>query len=239
MIAAIALLLAASPLTSPIREALTDPVRKSISDARVGQWVTFRVDGGGNRIGFWRLAVVGEERDPLGRPAVWVELELGQHPGLQAPLLQIKLLVARRLGMSHGGVTRVVIAAGAERPNELAADALDHFLADDAASATGPGPGPNPGLTTSAGPLTRLMTPAGTVWATPVEARLRSTVVKRIWVSEQIPLLHLAKLELPGISHTVEVQDFGLDAQARIGLPAAGTAKIELERYDALVRRPE
>ena len=79
------------------------------------------------------------------------------------------------------------------------------------------------------------MTLAGTVTATPVEVRLRSSMVKRIWVSAQVPLIHIAKMEIPALAHTIEVRDFGIDARPQMLLPVPGTAKIKLERYDDLV----
>ena len=60
-------------------------------------------------------------------------------------------------------------------------------------------------------------------------------MVKRVWVSQQVPLLHVAKMEIPGIGHTIEVRDFGINAQPQLVMPRPGTAKIKLEQYDDLV----
>ncbi len=238
MIALVAVLLTAAPmLSSPVGQALTEPLRHGIPGSKVGQWATFRIDGGPERVHFWRIAVVGEETDKKGRPACWLELDMGQHHAMKAPMLQLKMLVARSVGFNADGITRVLVAVGTEKPNELTDEAVARLLVDE-----NPRPAPRPAapglpveLTSFTGKPTRLMTLAGTVSATPVELRLRSSMVKRVWVSEQVPLLHVAKMEIPGIGHTIEVRDFGINAQPQMLLPQPGTAKIKLERYDDLV----
>lgn len=222
-------------LGGPVGQALVEPLKLGITQAKVGEWATFRIDGGDDRVHFWRLAVVGEETDKKGRPACWLELDMGQHPAMKAPLFQLKLLVARAVGLNPDGVTRAIIAVGTEKPNELADDAAARLLQDDAPP-TQPSPKGLPvDLTRFTGQPTRLVTLAGTVTATPVELRLRSSMVKRVWVSEQVPLLHVAKMEIPGIGHTIEVRDFGINAQPQLLMPRPGTAKIKLEQYDDLV----
>ncbi|MBS1153881.1 MAG: hypothetical protein H6Q89_5579 [Myxococcaceae bacterium] len=230
------LALAAAPmLNSPVGQALTEPLRHGITGGRVGEWATFRIDGGGDRVHFWRIAVVGEEIDKKGRPACWLELDMGQHHAMKAPLLQLRMLVARAVGLNAEGVSRVILAVGAEKPNELTDDAVAQLLVDDHPAAPAQ-PGKLPvELTTFTGKPTQLMTLAGTVSATPVELRLRSSLVKRIWVSPQVPLLNLAKMEIPALAHTIEVRDYGINARPQMLLPQAGTAKIKLERYDDLV----
>lgn len=234
----LAILLAAAPLGfgSPAVRGLTEPLTHGLGDAVVGQWATFKIDGGGDRIQFLRMAVVGDETDRKGRPAYWLEMEVGQHPAMKAPLMQLKMLVARREGITREGVSRIFIALGAEKPNELDDEAVASFFgAEVKKPPPAPVPGqPLPGLSTFVGQPTRLVTLAGTVQATAVEFRLRSTMVKRIWLSEQVPLLHVAKLEIPSIAHTIEVRDFGINAHPQMILPAPGTAKIKLEGYDEL-----
>jgi hypothetical protein len=155
---------------------------------------------------------------------------------MKAPLLQLRMLVARSVGMTGDGVTRVFVAMGAEKPNELTDEAVAHLMVEDSTNSQAPAAAPAriEGLTTVVGQPTQLVTLAGTVLATPTEVRLRSTMVKRIWTSLQVPLVHLAKLEIPGISHSIEVRDFGINAQSQMLLPAPGTAKIKLEEYDDL-----
>jgi hypothetical protein len=81
------------------------------------------------------------------------------------------------------------------------------------------------------GAPSRLVTLGGTVTATPIEIRYRATVVKRLWLSDQIPLLHLAKIELPAIGHAMEARDWGLDAKPQMA-SADPAAKIRMEQYD-------
>ncbi len=233
----LALLLAAAPIgaqsiNSPGGRALFEPLKGALAGAKVGQWATFKIDGGGDRVQYWRLAVVGEETDKKGRPAFWLELELGQHPAMKAPLLQLRMLIARDVGMTKDGVTRLFVAVGADRPNEVTDDAMERLVTPEPVKVAAPANNDLGGLSPFTGQPTRLVTLAGTVTATPVELRLRSSVVKRVWVSEAIPLLHVAKLEIPGISHTIEVRDFGIDARPQMVLPAAGTPKIKVEKYE-------
>ncbi len=237
MISLVVLLLTTVPmLNSPVGQALTEPLRNGITGGKVGEWATFRIDGGPERVHFWRIAVVGEETDKKGRPACWLELDMGQHHAMKAPLLQLRMLVARSVGLNADGVSRVFIAVGTEKPNELTDEAVAHLLVDDhPRAAPPPAQTPIPQLTTFTGKPSQLMTLAGTVTAIPVELRLRSSMVKRVWISQQVPLLHLAKMEIPAIAHTIEVRDFGINAKPQMLLPAAGTAKIKLERYDDLV----
>jgi hypothetical protein len=75
----------------------------------------------------------------------------------------------------------------------------------------------------------RLMTLAGTVTAEPLEVRYRQLVVKRYWLSREVPILHLAKIEFPGIRYTMEARDYGVDARPRMVLPAPGDKKIKME----------
>ena len=64
---------------------------KGLRTTQVGDWVTYKLDGGGARVHYWRLAVVGEEKDKLGRDALWLEMEMGTHPARRAPLSQIRV----------------------------------------------------------------------------------------------------------------------------------------------------
>jgi hypothetical protein len=73
------------------------------------------------------------------------------------------------------------------------------------------------------------MTPAGTVTAVPIEAVYRSTVIKRTWVSREIPILQLAKIEIPRIAHALEVLEYGVNAKPRMLLPDPKTPRVKLE----------
>src|SRR5260370_38035435 len=63
-------------------------LEQPLDDARVGGWAAYRIDGGPTPHGHWRLAVAGEEHDARGRPAFWMEIELGLHASSSAPLPQ-------------------------------------------------------------------------------------------------------------------------------------------------------
>jgi hypothetical protein len=196
--------------------------------ARVGEWVTYRLDGGGGRASFWRMAVVGETRDKQGREAVWIEMELGQHPELAAPLAQVRVLVARSVGLSSGGVTRLQVAQGFDRPREVSPEAFPAFLHAPLPPAPPSGwAGP---VQVRTGAALRLMTPAGTLSARPIELVLGRLVVRRLWLSPEVPVLGLAKLELPAAGQVMEVEAHGTDAEPRMAPPAPEAPQIQLER---------
>lgn len=204
-------------------------------DARVGEWVTYQMDGGPQQ-GFLRLAIVAEQKDAQGRDAVWVELEFGQHSELKAPLAQFLLLVARDTGLRAEGVSRLFVTQGFEKLQEVDTNALPFFLGTPTRGTSRPGLPPptarlpaGQGSTVNRGTPTRLMTHAGTVLAEPLEVRHRQLVLKRYWVSREIPILRLAKLEFPPIRYTLEVRNHGVDARPRMVPPAPGDKKITLE----------
>ncbi|MCY1079653.1 hypothetical protein [Archangium lansingense] len=195
-------------------------------DARVGEWVTYQTEGGPQQ-GFLRLAVVAEQKDSQGRDAVWVELELGQHSELKAPLAQFLLLVARDTGLRAEGVSRLFVTQGFEKLQEVDTAALPFFLGTPGKQPTQLTAGQ--GSTVRRGPSTRLMTLAGTVTAEPLEVLHRQLVLKRYWVSREVPILRLARLEFPPIRYSLEVRDYGLDARPRLVPPAPSDKKITLE----------
>lgn len=205
-------------------------------DARVGEWVTYQLDGGSPQQGFMRLAVVAEQKDARGRDAVWMEMEFGQHPALKAPLGQFLMLVSRDTGLRQQGVSRLFITQGYEKLQEVDQEALPFFLGKARKESSHPAP-PAPaaqlpagqGTTVNRGKPSRIMTLAGTVEAEPMEVRHRQLVLKRYWVSREIPILRLAKIEFPAIRYTLEVRDYGVDARPRMVLPAPGDKKISLE----------
>ncbi|MFP2931779.1 hypothetical protein ACLESO_42710 [Pyxidicoccus sp. 3LG] len=231
----------------PAARELLSHMSKGARTARTGDWVTYRFDSGGGRAYYWRLAVVGDEKDKQGRDAVWVELEAGTHPAMKAPLAQMRMLVARENEqIRFDAISRLYIGGPFDRPQEYSEEALQHVLkqqeeekrqrqkGDDAP------PPPSERLPAGVRPVvrsgkeTRLMTLAGTVTAVPVEVVLKSTVIKRMWISREIPLLQLAKTEIPGISHTMEVAEYGIDAKPRMVLPPPNAPKVRLEYADAV-----
>ena len=55
------------------------------------------------------------------------------------------------------------------------------------------------------------------------------SLVERIWMSRRLPLLGLAKLEMPGTGYLMEVTGFGKGATARMILPEQIDRAIRLE----------
>ncbi len=219
-------------LPGSLGAALSAHLQAGLAEARVGDWVTYQADGGGGRVAFWRLAIVGEERDRDGRDAFWLELDVGDHPGLEAPLSQMRFLVAKGVAPSRGAITRIVAGFASLKPQELADDAVG---AVERPLAPGPAPGllpdASPRLRAREGPEARLMTAAGTVAAIPVDVYLGDTSIERLWLSRQVPVLHLAKIEVPAIGHSLEVRDFGTNARPRLTTPAPNEPKIHLEPH--------
>jgi hypothetical protein len=238
LVLAMAIATAPAPEVGPVGRQVLVHMKKGVSQARVGDWVTYGFDGGGDRQHFWRLAIVGEERDGKGRDAFWVEIEIGEHAAMKAPMQQLRLLVAKGDGMTSSGVSRMLVAFGYEKPQELDADAMAWMLRPAPPDAEGPVL-EAPKMWVRNGREARLMTPAGTVDAQPVEIGLRETLVKRIWMSRQVPVLHVAKMEIPAIGHSMEVNDYGVDARPRMVLPGPKDPKIRMERYDEALPAPD
>ncbi len=228
------LLLAVTPAAAeapPAVRTLMEHMSRGMRETKVGDWVTYKLDGGGRRVHYWRIAAVGQEKDRLGRDALWIEIDLGTHPGMAAPLGQMKMLVAKETGISSQGITRLIVASGFDRPQEYSPEALSQALnKEPAAKKPAPAAGVSPGI--RSGPETQLMTLAGTVPAVPLEVRYRSTVIKRLWMSREIPVLQLAKIEIPGIGQSMEVRDFGVNAKPLMALPEPDAPKVRLEYID-------
>jgi hypothetical protein len=209
-----------------VAQALWRHMAQGVRDARLGDWVSYRVDGGGGRVSFWRFSVVGAEKDPLRGHALWIEIDIGQERELVAPLAQVKALVARELGLSRPGVLRLWLALGADKPQEVSPDKLAQLFTA--------GLREHPWIpaideVVRAGSEARLMTLAGTLPAVPIEIFQRGVLIQRFWISRRLPLLHLAKIEIPAIGHSVEVSGFGVDARARMPLPAPATPGLEAQ----------
>jgi len=229
------LMLVAAPASAAMPgKDLLDHLSKGLRTTQVGDWVTYKLDGGGARVHYWRLAVVGEQKDRLGRDALWLEMEMGTHPAMRAPLSQIRMLIARgqsgAAAFDPRGVTRLIVAMGFDKPQEYSQEALDWALTKHPQPRPAPPPQrlAEPPVVRS-GKETRLMTPAGTVTAVPLEVMYRSTVIKRTWMSREIPILQLAKVEIPRIAHAMEVFEYGVNAKPRMLLPDPKTPQVKLE----------
>ncbi len=232
----LALLVAAPAGAAMPGKTLMDHLAKGLRATQVGDWVTYKLDGGGARVHYWRVAVVGEEKDKLGRDALWLEMEMGTHPAMRSPLSQIRMLVARGDGVAFDpdAITRLVVAIGFDQPQEYSQEALEWVVARPEKPKAPPAPQgklQSPPVVRS-GKETRLMTPAGTVTAVPIELFYRSTVVKRTWLSREIPILNLAKIEIPRIAHALEVQEYGVNARPRMRPPDPRKPQVKLEYAD-------
>jgi hypothetical protein len=235
----LALLLVAAPALAasppPMMKTLLDHMAQGGRDPRVGDWVTYQLNGGGARVHYWRMAVVGEEKDRHGRPALWYEMEMGTHPAMRSPLGQMKVLIARQVkpGEPHA-ISRLIMANGFDKPQEYAPEALDYTLGEIASSQAKVRASAKPMAppTLQTGKETRLMTFAGTLTAVPVEMKYRNTVVRRLWMSREVPVVHLARIEIPGIQQMMDLYDYGVDAKPRMLMPEPNAPKVQLEYAD-------
>lgn len=226
---------------------LLQHMSKGLAGTQVGDFATYRVYGGlEGRESFWRVAIVGEQKDALGRDARWVELEMGQHHLMKAPLMQARLLVAQDVKEGEQAVTRMYLGWGMEKVREVSPATLkdlfntpmprddDLHTPEIRAEIQKRQPKGNLAeakkkMSVRTLPERRLMTLAGTVSAVPTEVRYASTLIKRIWVSRDVPVLHLAKLEIPAIEHSIEVRDYGRNAKPEMILPIDGSPLLTLE----------
>jgi hypothetical protein len=218
------------PLPAP-RDAMHrsswDRLAAALSEARVGQWVTYALRTGDGWRSYIRIAVVGEATDSLGRPAQWVEVEIGQHSAFASPLAQARALVARGPGPLRDRVSRLFLAQGADPPLEVETGTLIAWLNEKGRAGDPTSPGGTGKV--QVGKETLLMTPVGSVPAVPVEIYDRGVRIERLWMSRSVPVLRLAKWEFPAIRHLVEVVGHGLDATARMILPPPNSPKIRMD----------
>src|SRR5262249_62154800 len=123
--ALLVILAAANEARAPTRlqvalgEPLLGHLAHGLSDASVGDWAAYELRRRDGRASYWRLAAVAEETDERGRAAMWIEMEVGEHSELAAPLAQIRMLVAKRRGWGTDAITRLILAVGTDRPPEV------------------------------------------------------------------------------------------------------------------------
>lgn len=196
--------------------------------AAVGDWVAYELGGEDTSSAFIRLGVAKEERDASGKPALWFDVELADHPSFNSPLLQLKLLASKSKGLQLGAISRAIVAFGYDEPRELTGDALQAMMQPE---------GDEPGSTASVKwtlkdrPAMRLMTPAGSVRAHAKEVWVETTLWKRLWLSEDVPLLGVAQVELPPVKRRMELRAFGKGYVSKIAMPKTGDSKIRVEGY--------
>ncbi len=219
---------------NPVAEALWAHLSKGLGEAAVGDWVTYEVSGGSGRISHWRLAAVGEKTDDSNRPALWIEMEVGEHALMAAPLVQIRMLVAKRTGLAMERISRLIVALGPDRPQEVPLHALETMRREIGNRGLwAPGVAEEAGgMTIRPGHEARLMTGAGTIPSVPIEVVRGDVVVQRIWMSRRVPLLHLSKLEVPALGYSMQVSAFGTGATPRIILPRARPNRIGVEPFE-------
>ena len=219
-----ALWLVATPLSS-----VTALLREGTpTRAAVGDWVSYELGGDDVRPTYVRLGVAGEARDPGGQPALWFDVELADHPSFNSPLLQLKLLASRAKGLQLGSISRAIVAFGYDEPRELSDEALQAMLQPEAGE---PGTPPSVKWTLKDRPAMRLMTPAGSVRAHAKEVWVETTLWKRLWLSEDVPLLGVAQVELPPVKRRMELRGFGKGYASKIEMPKSGDSKIRVEGY--------
>jgi hypothetical protein len=232
VIALVALLLLAAPSPAmpedPGTKVMVEQLSHGLPAAEVGQWVTYQLMTEQGRRSFWRLAVVGNDRDAKGRDAAWVEMEFSETAKMVAPLFQMRMLVARNGGLDANAISRVFVAAGVGKPMELDPKSVAQMYEKPPATAIAE-PATRKDAHVQTGKPEQLMTLAGTLNAVPIEVMYRKTVVERFWMSKQIPVLQLAKVEIPGIETGMEVRDYGLDARPMMRLPDPNETKLTLD----------
>lgn len=172
---------------------------------RVGDWSTFALRRGAEPAVYLRVAVVAEER---GRQ--WVELEVGAEPSMQAPLGQVAALTDPSRPLGADSIERLFLGGGPLPPAEASTALLRATHPLDASRDPG-----EPPPEVSVQPE-RLRTPAGAFRARRVELRRGGTVVERIWLSDEVPVVPLVKLEVPPVGASLEVWAVGHDAVPRV-----------------------
>ncbi|MFN0064001.1 MAG: hypothetical protein ACKVPX_15950 [Myxococcaceae bacterium] len=181
-----------------------------VPPVRVGDWVTFRAqtDSGDH---FFQLSVVGVvAADAATGSAATLEIAFhaGVEPQMRSPLVSLRLrwpLAADgRLDSEAIAVAAASVFGGAFAP-------FPRPFRPDSARLVG-------SVHRGRGHVVRreegVAVKTGRGWVRSVEVDLvyNSRVVQRMWMSDAVPLLSLAKLEVPALGYAVTVVDFGRDA---------------------------
>lgn len=195
------------------------PQAEALTQAPVGAWTTYVADGGGGRVSYLRFAVVAEQRDGLGREAVWLELEIGLDPGLASPIARLAALAAREEGLTPDGVTRLILAVGTGEPVELRPEELHRFWPSSPARLPRIDSLPA-GLTVHSVART-ISTPRGALSSRCAETRRGPLVVHSVCVAEAVPILGVVELSLPGAGQSLRVQAWGTAASRRMPVVAS------------------
>ena len=212
---------------------LLEQIASRDGDLKVGDWVTYRISGGPGREAFWRFAIVAADRDGQGREGRWVEIDIGTHPNMVSPLSQLRMLMSRDAqGERSWKVRRVLMAHGTARPSEVDPAEVEGLMRGRPET-PGKSRVTHPGARAVRGTPQRIMTQAGSVNAEPVDLFYRGTRVRRIWMSPDIPVMGLAKIEIPGSGYIMEARDYGIGAEPMMVLPKPGTAPLSLEAIGA------
>lgn len=219
LVLALGLVMQSAPTTYVLRDG-PGPLALFVR-APVGAWVTYRLSGGPGRTAYWRIAVVSAGKGFEGRAKRWVELSFGIHPKLEAPLAQLKVLVDER------GLCRAVLAVGVARPRELSKEGLSRVAHLPWLHALSHLPGA--AATVEQGRRALLMTGGGAVTALPLSFFSQGVVVEKVYLSREVPVLGLARLELPGVE-VMEADAWGMDAVASLQIPESGVPLLHLRR---------
>lgn len=214
-------LLASSPAAS--EDALRSAARVA-GATKVGDWVTYRIDGGPGRGAFWRMAAVEEQKGVHGEDLVWLEVELATSPSFAAPMAQFRMLVPHVLNFERQDVQRLLVGFGEAGSEEVGAGALDESLSLRESPTARP-----PVSVQRDESFGVVQTQTGPVKALRYRLVQAGKILQIYWVSAEVPLLHLAKIEIPGLDQALVVHDFGTDARSRISIPDPARQKIGIE----------
>ena len=195
-------------------QVLLAPLQTGTASARAGQWVTYQVTTASGLTVFLRLAAV---KDEPAEHAIWVEVEAGLTAGMESPLLQLALLCERDGDRLTGRVRRAFAAVA----HEPAAPLPPALLAKARMEAPSDDRPPPADFRFRLGAPQDLATRAGRLTARPWELVYKGQVVKRMWMSDAVPLLHLARIEVPAVGQRIDLHDAGEGAEPRVKLPAA------------------
>jgi len=175
----------------------------------VGRWMVYRLQAGPTRTHFLRLALVRPTTPGVTPGLLWLEMEIGTHPELIAPLARLRAVVDVGAGRaSHPqveGLGQLLSSVGLDAVAELPVDwggVRDYWRNTDSQSDGG-------GALPVRGRRARIRTHAGELDAIPITWSLHSKATKRLWISDQLPLWGVARWEVQGLKRSMEIWSYG------------------------------
>jgi hypothetical protein len=173
------------------------------------------------------MAAVEAAKGAHGEDLLWLEIELGTDSSFVSPMAQLRMLVPHVLDLEQKDVQRLIVGIGGQKPTEFEPTTV--LLANASDERIRPAPTRQSVQLDKVGNAVDIQTRAGPVRASPYRLIHGGKVIQVYWLSPTVPLLHLAKIEIPKLEQSLVIHDFGTDATSRVSLPSVNSPNTNVE----------